>query len=103
MKVMKGKSGGTKGKTTSKPSTECVTHATRPKLGAVMPFVYKGCKVYHSVSASKWRVVPRPGESAFDKSFSYGKDGKHKSKMWLELLKYCEKPVTPKTSANYVK
>ena len=70
-----------------------------------MPLVYKGCKVYHSVSKCMWRVVPRPGESAFDKAFSYGKDTdvKRKSKMWLELLKYCEKPVIPKTSANYVK
>ena len=42
---------------------------TMPKLGQVPPIEYCGCRVYSSAADKKWRVLPRPGKSLYDKSF----------------------------------
>ena len=77
------------------------TYDSRPKFGTPCPMTYKGCKVYDAATKSMWRVVPKPGQSPYDKQFKYG--GKAKAKVWLDVLKYCERPTIPSTSANYVK
>ena len=43
-----------------------------PKLGQVPPIEYCGCRVYSSAADKKWRVLPRPGKSLYDKSFFGG-------------------------------
>ena len=89
-----------------KAKAEPTVYKTRPKLGEALPLVYKGCKVYEGSRVYKgckgniFRVVPRPNESAYDKAFSYFKSSK--AEAWQELLKFCENPTIPKTSANYI-
>lgn len=63
-----------------------------PKLGQAPPLEYCGCRVYSSAADKKWRVLPRPGKSLYDKSFSWGKVP---SESWARVLAYCEKPVLP--------
>ena len=62
--------------------------------------MYNGCKVYESPSA--FRVLPKPGESKYDRSIHFGAK-KTKEVAWKEVLTYCENPVIPKSSSNYVK
>jgi hypothetical protein len=64
--------------------------------------MYRGCKIYDSVQDGAFRVVPKPGESKYDRRFPYGKK-LSKADAWKEVVKYCEKPFIPKSSPNYVK
>ena len=75
--------------------------ATRPPLGAQCPLDYRGCRVYVSLPKECWRVVPRPLMSKYDKLFNFRAKGK--KAVWDEVMKYCENPSIPSTSANYVK
>ena len=57
-----------------------------------MPIAYLGCKIYISVAGKKWRVMPKPGQSVYDRAFAWGDDPETK---WSMLLEYCENPVLP--------
>ena len=83
--------------------SETLEYTKRPLETTSFPFVYRGCKVYYSPSRESFRVMPRPGISVFDKPFSYKGSKTDKSKAFQAMLAYCEKPVIPKDSANYVK
>ena len=72
---------------------------SRPKMSAPLPLMYGGCKVYET--STSYRVVPKPGVSKYDKQFSFAKTPK--AGVWNDVLKFCEKPSIPKSSANYVK
>ena len=52
-------------------------------------------------SVSQFRVLPRPGESLYDKSFSYM--SKTKAAAWKDVISFCKKPVIPSTSKNFIK
>jgi hypothetical protein len=70
-----------------------------PKFGTALPCIYNGCKIYGS--ESRYRVVPFPGKSAYDKPFKITKD--NTKAVWTSLIEYCKKPQIPKTSANAIK
>ena len=75
---------------------------TRPhlhKFGTSLPCVYNGCKIY--AGSGRFRVVPFPGLSVYDRTFMF--NDKNKSKVWGNVIDYCKKPSIPKSSANYVK
>ncbi len=84
----------------SKPFSVDNCHKTRPPFGSAVPLMYKGCKVYESPSS--FRVLPRPGESKYDRSITFGAK-KTKEAAWKDVITYCENPVIPKCSTNYVK
>jgi hypothetical protein len=67
-----------------------------PKHGTALPLVFNGCRVYES--PGKYRVVPFPRESVFDKSFSYATKGK--ATVWANVLDYCRNPFIPSSSKN---
>ena len=67
----------------------------RPRLPALSKqsfIAYKGCKIYTAVAASAWRVLPKPGESLYDKKFPWGDKPKLQ---WDKLLEYCDNPKIP--------
>lgn len=68
-----------------------------PPLGIHPPFFYRGCKVYSSPAAKKWRVMPRPGGCLYDRAFAWGSNPQAK---WQQLLAYCEDPVLPARHAG---
>ena len=70
-----------------------------PKFGVDFPFSYNGCNVYRS--AARYRVVPRPGKSVYDKAFQFG-GMKTEKEAFADMLQYLKNPTIPKTSANYV-
>ena len=70
-----------------------------PKFGTQLPLVFNKCRVYES--PGKYRVVPFPGQSRYDKSFSFGT--KSKSDVWKDVIEYCKKPSIPKDSKNAIK
>ena len=78
-------------------------YAKRPMETTGFPFIYRGCKFDYSQVKETFRVMPRPGVSVFDKAFPYKGSKADKSKAFQTMLAYCEKPVIPKGSANYVK
>ena len=57
---------------------------TRPSLKAEFPLVYKTCKVYHSISAKAFRILPKPGESLYDRCISYRTMGMPAA--WADVL-----------------
>ena len=90
-------------KSTTKQGTpsKLVEHAKKspPKYGAALPMIYNGCKVYES--KDRFRVVPFPGESKYDKAFQF-KTPKAKRAQWDSLIEYCKKPSIPSTSTNAI-
>ena len=71
-----------------------------PPFGTPCPLCYRGCKIYDAVKAMKFRVVPKPGESLYDKAFSYKIIPKKEA--WAHALKFCIRPSIPVDSPNYV-
>ena len=70
-----------------------------PKFGTQCPCVFNKCKIYEV--STKFRVVPAPDRSAYDKAFPF--NAASKKTAWASLIKYCLKPSIPKDSKNYVK
>jgi hypothetical protein len=70
-----------------------------PKFGTALPLSYRGCNIYHSASTKRYRVVPKPGKSVYDKAFSYKPETQNT--VWKSVVKFCEKPTIPKDSCNY--
>ena len=70
-----------------------------PKFGTKLPLVFNKCRVYES--PGKYRVVPFPGQSRYDKSFSFVT--KSKPDVWKDVIEYCKKPSIPKDSKNAIK
>ena len=66
-----------------------------PKYGTTLPILYNGCKIY--CSPDRYRVVPFPGQSKFDKGFPF-KSGKKPA--WTSVLNYCKNPIVPAHSKN---
>ena len=66
-----------------------------PKYGTPLPIVYNGCKIYSG--PDRYRVVPFPGQSKYDRGFPF-KSGKQPA--WTAVLKYCKNPSVPSTSKN---
>ena len=52
---------------------------------------YKNCRIYTSVAAQAWRVMPIPG-AMYDKSFTFGSNPKA---TWANVIAYCKKPIVP--------
>ena len=94
------KGAGKVAKTTTKKPSGCtyVTHTKPPPITVSLPALYRGCKIYNCPDA--WRVMPRPGESKYDKRFGYTKI--NKKEVWAKMLAWCKNPVIPSTSPNYV-
>ena len=67
-----------------------------PALEKTAPINHHGCRIYTSVADKKWRVMPKPGESLYDKGFAWGADPQAK---WRKLLDYCEAPMLPPSHA----
>ena len=67
-----------------------------PKVGTPLPLSFNGCRVYGS--DAKYRVVPFPGKSPYDKEFGF--KAADKSKAWARVIAYCKQPEIPTTSAN---
>ena len=67
-----------------------------PALEKTAPINHHGCRIYTSVADKKWRVMPKPGESLYDKGFAWGADPQAK---WRKLLDYCEEPALPPSHA----
>ena len=63
-----------------------------PELSKQPAVMHKGCKIYTCVSDRKWRVLPKPGVSLYDKAFKWGEDP---MRSWRQVLDYCENPVLP--------
>ena len=95
------KKGATPGKTKKavlkKPAVEAKAWTTPPPFGTPCPLIYLGCKVYEQTG--KYRIYPRPGESKYDKSFTFGGD---KKTAWVNALNFCKAPSIPKDSPNYI-
>ena len=70
-----------------------------PKFGVGLPLLYNGCKVLEG--SDRFRIVPRPGESVYDKAIPFSKTSK--SEAWSKVIEYCKHPIIPKSSKNYVK
>ena len=70
-----------------------------PKFGVGLPLLYNGCKVLEG--SDRFRIVPRPGESVYDKAIPFSKASK--SEAWIKVIEYCKHPIIPKSSKNYVK
>ena len=70
-----------------------------PSFGVELPFIFNGCKVLKG--SSRFRVIPRPGESVYDKAFHI--TAGNEKEAWGNMIDYCKKPVIPKSSKNYVK
>ena len=85
----------------AKKDDSTIVYDKPPKFGSALPCVFNGCKIYESVSGKKYRVVPKPGVSPYDRQFSYASDGKQKA--WSAVVKYCTHPFIPKTSCNFAK
>ena len=77
------------------PVIECTSAPKMPPLSATPPYVYKGAKIYTSVAAECWRVVPKPLLYNYGKTFHWGDAP---AATWKLLVKYCESPVIPKGS-----
>ena len=76
------------------------TKHSPPKFGVAFPLVYNGCKVYRSTT--RFRVVPFPGKSVYDKPFVF-KSGVEERAQFASMIEYCKKPSIPSTSANKIK
>ena len=85
-------------KPSAKPNTPNSDNKSRPSMYDDFPLEYLGCKIY--AVEGRWRVVPRPGKSPLDKGFSYRT--RPKAEVWDDVCEYCEHPVIPRESANYV-
>lgn len=68
----------------------------RPKLTDTFPVLWNGCKIYSG--AGKFRVLPKPGVSLYDKSFAHGSD---KELAFKKALDFCDKPIIPNCSVNF--
>jgi hypothetical protein len=69
-----------------------------PKFGTQCPCIFNKCKIYEA--STKFRVVPAPDRSAYDKPFTF--NAASKKTAWASLIKYCLNPSIPKGSKNYV-
>ena len=69
---------------------------SRPKLTDTFPILWKGCKVYSGTG--KFRVLPKPGISLYDKSFAHGGD---KELAFKKALEFCDNPIIPSSSVNF--
>jgi hypothetical protein len=88
-------------KTILKKPAACVA-TKRPNFGDPLPMQYKGCQICESPGT--YRVVPRPALSKYDRRFPFaGKTAQQKADVWIEVVKYCEKPFIPESSVNFVK
>ncbi len=70
--------------------------AQPPKFGTKLPCVYNGCKIYGC--QAKYRVLPFPGKSPYDKPFHFKTGGKQAA--WKDAIAYCKNPKIPATSKN---
>ena len=70
-----------------------------PKFGTKCPCVFNNCRIYET--PTKFRAVPAPDRSVYDKSFPF--KAATKKAAWDTLIKYCRDPFIPKDSKNYVK
>ena len=70
-----------------------------PPFGSACPLFYKGCKIYDAPNDKKYRVLPKPGLSLYDKAFSYKVVSKKDA--WAEAVSFCRRPSIPKDSPNY--
>jgi hypothetical protein len=59
---------------------------------AMEPIDFNGCKIYLSLASKKWRVVPEPGVSRYDKQFVHGSSP---AAAWKQLVAYCLDPILP--------
>ena len=70
-----------------------------PKFGTECPCVFNKCRIYET--PTKFRAVPAPDRSVYDKSFPF--KATTKKAAWDTLIAYCRDPFIPKDSKNYVK
>ena len=80
-------------------ATAAADRSSPPKFGTQCPCVFNKCKIYEV--STKFRVVPAPDRSAYDKAFPF--NAASKKTAWASLIKYCLNPSIPKDSKNYVK
>ena len=75
--------------------TQCTTRPSMPDVTKSMnPMIYKGCKIMASQNKKAWRVFPNPGQSPYDKKFSWDPDPRSS---WNRLIAFCDKPFVPTT------
>ena len=81
-----------------KPKTSStVSHTKAPAFGVKLPCEFNGCKIYGCYD--KFRVVPFPGESRYDRKFNFT-DDKSKKAVWESVIQYCKHPYVPTESVN---
>ena len=66
-----------------------------PKYGTTLPILYNGCRIF--CASDRYRVLPFPGQSKYDKGFPF-KSGKKPA--WTSVLNYCKNPIVPAHSVN---
>jgi len=84
---------------TSATAAAIFDRSSPPKFGTECPCVFNGCRIYEV--PTKFRVVPAPDLSVYDKAFTF--NAATKKTAWESLIKYCRNPSIPKDSKNYVK
>ncbi len=65
-----------------------------PSTAIATPIAFCGCKIYTSAAKQCWRVYPYPGQSVYDKSFSW-KGGQSPEAVWERVMAYCDNPSLP--------
>jgi hypothetical protein len=83
----------------SQPASVIFDRSSPPKFGTQCPCVFNNCRIYEV--STKFRVVPAPDRSAYDRGFQF--TAATKKDVWNTLIKYCRDPFIPKDSKNYVK
>ena len=78
------------------PEPPVWTHGPPPKFGTELPCEYNGCKIYKG--ADKFRVMPKPGKSKYDKSFAFKPT---EAAAWRKVIEFCKKPTIPSDSVNF--
>jgi hypothetical protein len=63
-----------------------------PPLHDGSPITHNGCKIYTASKAKKFRVVPFPGKSFYDRAFPWKEDPK---KAWRDALIFANSPCLP--------
>ena len=84
-----------------KPSANAIVEfdiAKPPKYGTPLPCVFNGCRIYSS--PERYRVVPFPGKSVYDKAWLKKDNGQT---AWKLVIDYCKKASIPKDSVNVLK
>jgi hypothetical protein len=83
----------------AQPASAIFDRSSPPKFGTNCPCVFNNCRIYEV--STKFRVVPAPDRSAYDRGFPF--TAATKKDAWNTLIKYCRDPFIPKGSKNYVK